>query len=231
MTLEFLSPHGAADGVVARSPMERQAAAAGARFEQRDGWSIAVAYGSPEQEAQACAGTAAWADVSHLGKLELQGRGISGRAGLELGRASRRGGGWWCPLTPDRALVICEPSMLAAAREQIPEPASVVDVTTMFAALTLVGPLSREVFARFCAIDLRPQVTPVGGLRPGSIARQPGLILREAQERYLFLFGWAVGQYMWTVVDDAARHLGGRPVGVDALASLEQTLTETTARA
>jgi heterotetrameric sarcosine oxidase gamma subunit len=231
VTLEFLSPHGAADGVVARSPMERQAAAAGARFEQRDGWNLAIAYGSPEQEAQAPGDAAAWADVSHLGKLELQGRGISERAGLQLGRASRRGGGWWCPLTPDRALVICDASELAAAREQVPEAASVVDVTTVFAALTLVGPLSREVLARFCAIDLRPQVTPVGGVRPGSIARQPGLILREGEERYLFLFGWAVGQYMWTVVDDAARHLGGRPLGVDAVASMEPTLTETAARA
>jgi heterotetrameric sarcosine oxidase gamma subunit len=231
VTLEFLSPHGAADGVVGRSPMEPGARAAGARFEQRNGWNIAVAYGSPEQEAQAPGTAAAWADVSHLGKLELQGSGISERAGLELGRAGRRGGGWWCPLTPDRALVICDASELAAAREQVPEPAGVVEVTTVFAALTLVGPLSREVFARFCAIDLRPQVTPVGGLRPGSIARQPGLILREGEERYLFLFGWAVGQYMWTVVDDAARHLGGRPLGVDALAPLVQTLTETTARA
>jgi heterotetrameric sarcosine oxidase gamma subunit len=231
VTLEFLSPHGAADGVVARSPMERQAAAAGARFELRDGWNIAVAYGSPDQEAQAGGPAAAWADVSHLGKLELQGNGVCERAGLELGRASRRGDGWWCPLTPDRALVICDASELAAAREQVPEDASAVDVTTVFAALTLVGPLSREVFARFCAIDLRSQVTPVGGLRPGSIARQPGVILREAPERYLFLFGWAIGQYMWTVVADAARHLGGRPLGMDALASLEPTLTETTARA
>jgi hypothetical protein len=71
----------------------------------------------------------------------------------------------------------------------------------------------------------------VTGLRPGSIARQPGLIVREGEDRFLFLFGWAVGQYMWTVVDDAARHLGGRPVGVDALDPLEESLPEAAARA
>jgi hypothetical protein len=27
------------------------------------------------------------------------------------------------------------------------------------------------------------------------------------------LFGAAVGQYVWTVVEDAARHLGGGPAG------------------
>ena len=31
------------------------------------------------------------------------------------------------------------------------------------------------------------------------------------------LFGAALGQYVWTVVDDAARRLGGGPVGYDAL--------------
>ena len=35
------------------------------------------------------------------------------------------------------------------------------------------------------------------------------------------LFGAALGQYMWTVVDDVARHLGGGPVGADALAREE----------
>jgi hypothetical protein len=42
MSFEFLTP--AAADAVARSPMERQAAKAGARFEVRDGWNVAVAY-------------------------------------------------------------------------------------------------------------------------------------------------------------------------------------------
>ena len=54
--------------------------------------------------------------------------------------------------------MICEPGRLAAAREQVPDGVDVVEVTTVFAAMTLVGPQSREVFARFCAADLRPKV-------------------------------------------------------------------------
>ena len=49
------------------------------------------------------------------------------------------------------------------------------------------------------------------------MARTGGAILCEAPDRYLMLFGAALGQYVWTVVADAAEHLGGGPVGVDAL--------------
>ena len=53
------------------------------------------------------------------------------------------------------------------------------------------------------------------------VARTGGAILCEAPDRYLMLFGAALGQYVWTVVDDAARNLGGGPVGVDALPPLD----------
>jgi glycine cleavage system aminomethyltransferase T len=250
VSLEFLAPDAVAGDTfapLARSPMERDARAAGARFEARDGWNVAVEYASPEREAETIRNAAAWSDVSHLGKLELQasrealaamvGRCAPG-ATLELGRATRAAGAWWCPLTAERALVLCEPAALPALRDRLEEAAAaagglagVVEVTTAFAALTLVGPLAREVFARFTAIDLRPHVTPIRGLRPASIARQPGVLLREADDRFLFLFGWAVAQYMWTVVSDAGRHLGGAPVGVDALAPVDEALEEVPSRA
>jgi glycine cleavage system aminomethyltransferase T len=196
VSFEFLSP--TATGAVARSPMERQARAAGARFELRDGWNVATGYAG---EATAL-GTVAFSDCSHLRKYELQGE----LPPLELGRATVDGDSTWLPMTATRALILGgEP------------PDGALEVTTAFAALRLAGPLARETFARFTAIDLRPQVTKLGDWRPGSVARTPGGILCEAEERYLMLFGAALGQYVWTVVEDAARHLGGGPVGYDAL--------------
>jgi heterotetrameric sarcosine oxidase gamma subunit len=237
VSFEFLAPDAAvADDrftPLARSPMERDARAAGARFEVRDGWNVAVGYTSAEQERETARRVAAWADVSHLGKVELHASpddlaAIAGQASgggaLELGRGVRAGDAWWLRLTGGRALVVGEPGAVAGLRERLQEAAasasglvSVIDATTKYAALTILGPQAREVFARFSALDLRPAVTPVHGVRPGSIGRTPGILLREDEQRYLFLFGAALGHYMWTVVADAAGHLGGSPVGIDAL--------------
>jgi heterotetrameric sarcosine oxidase gamma subunit len=244
MTLDFLSPgaiaFGGGETPVARSSMEVKTRAAGARFELRDGWNVAVGYGStPAQEAAVAAETTGWVDVSHLGKLELQApaqelSAIAAGFGaeLEFGEAARVDGAWWCRLTTTRALVVCQTAALAALRERLvhaaaaAEQASVVDVTSNFAALTLTGPIAREVFARFSAIDLRPAKLAVRGLRPGSIARQPGILICEAEDRYLLMFGWATGEYMWSVVADAGLHLGGRPIGVDALPAIDPSAEE-----
>jgi glycine cleavage system aminomethyltransferase T len=201
MSLAFLDPSprpGAGRWVpVARSPMEGKAVAAGATLERRDGWNVAVRFDAPR-------GTVGYADVSHLRKTEIQGDDV----GTPDGTATRVDGAWRCILTPERALVI------GGAGE------AGLDVTGAFCALTIVGPMARETIARFCALDLRPDVTPVRGLRPGSVARTPGFVIREDEERYLLLVGSAYGEYLWTVVADAAGHLGGGPIGVDDLQEL-----------
>jgi glycine cleavage system aminomethyltransferase T len=208
VNLDFLRVGGTnSDDAVAHSPMESLAGAAGARFEVRDGWNVAVEFPAGDTSGD----TVSWADVSHLPKVELQG-GSEVISELPFGTAVRRDDAWWCRLTQTRALVIGKRPDLDGS-----DDLDIVDVTCNFAALTLLGPLARETFARFCALDLRPKVTPVNALRPGSIGRQPGLVIREDEERYLFLFGWATGEYMWSVVADAGVHLGGGPVGVDAL--------------
>jgi heterotetrameric sarcosine oxidase gamma subunit len=225
VSLAFLSP---SPGALSRTPMERQAAAAGASFEERDGWNVAARFDGFDAERERARSTVGFADLSHIGKVELQAPAgpLDAIAGvdLELGSATPARRTWWCPYTPTRALALCEPAALPSLRERLEEAAaghdglaSVIDVTTAFAAIAIGGPLAREVFARFTAIDLRDQITPVRGFRPGSVGRTPGAILREGEQRWLMLFGAALGQYMWTVVADAAESLGGGPVAADAL--------------
>jgi glycine cleavage system aminomethyltransferase T len=207
VSLDFLIPD--APGAVARSPMEREALAAGARMELRDGWNVAASFAGEEAALRDSVG---FADHSYLSKFE-----VNAPHDLELGVAERRDGVWWCPVTRERALVICEPK----AR---PTFEGAIEMTTSYAALTIAGPQARELFARFCALDLRPQSCPPRAFRPGSVARTPGYVLRENGDRFLMLFGWALGRYVWEQVADAAGHLGGGPVGVDALAALPEEL-------
>jgi glycine cleavage system aminomethyltransferase T len=229
MSLAFLST---GPGAAAKSPMEPGTLAAGATIENRDGWNVATSF--PDEERWSS--TVGFADMSHLGKIEIQAdaddlasivsRAVRGE--LELGRATRAERAWWCPYSATRAVVLCPPADTAALRDHLTALAadanglaSVIDTTTSQGAMTILGPLARETFARFTAIDLRPDVTPVHAFRPGSVARTGGAILCEAPDRYLMLFGAALGQYVWTVVADAAGHLGGAPVGVDALEPLD----------
>jgi heterotetrameric sarcosine oxidase gamma subunit len=212
--LDFLTP--VSDAAVARTPMEGPARAAGARFEQRDGWNVAVSYGDTG------VGHVAFADRSAMVKLEVHGEreALARLAGaeLELGLAVRSSEAWWCPVTPTRMLVLGEPSAGRELRAAVAGDAvTVVDLTCGLAALALIGPGARELFARFCAIDVRPAVTPVGAFRPGSVARTPGYVLCEGEQRLLVMVGWALGEYLYEVVSDAAGHLGGGPVGADAL--------------
>jgi sarcosine oxidase subunit gamma len=177
----------------------------------------------------------AFADRSHLTKLELQAEprvmagavaALTGGAELEPGVATRAGDAWWCPVTPGRVLVLGEPGGSQELRTSVraaladaagPATTTMVDVTSGLAAMALIGPGARELLARFCAIDVRPAATPVAGFRPGSVARTPGYVLVEAEERLLILVGWALGEYLYEVVSDAALHLGGGPVGTAAL--------------
>jgi heterotetrameric sarcosine oxidase gamma subunit len=225
VTLAFLSPTSSNPEVLAESPFAHATADAGAIFETRDGWRVATRIGDARHETLARAETVGWADVSHLGKLELQVGGpdagdlASLAGGLTLGSAVRHRNAWWCLVTPVRALVICESADTRALHDELAtrESLTVLDVTAQFAALRIGGPEARETFARFCSLDLRSGRAPVGAFLPGSIARTPGFVLREDDDQYLTLTGAAYAMYYWTVVSDAGHRLGGRPVGADCL--------------
>jgi heterotetrameric sarcosine oxidase gamma subunit len=240
VSLAFLTPPASGEGMVlARSPMEQRARAAGAQFSARDGWDVALRFGDPESELRTARETVGFADRSNMVKLELQGEPdtlaaivahVSGGLTIERGLAARSEGTWWCPVTPARMLVLSEPPFGSAvhaavleAMAQAPGTTTVADLTCGLAALCLIGPSARELLARFCALDVRPALTPIAGFRPGSVARTPGYVLVEAHDRLLLLVGWALGEYLWEVVADAAEALHGGPLGAEALAQLLTT--------
>jgi heterotetrameric sarcosine oxidase gamma subunit len=218
VSLNFLTPARGASAPPAVSPFDAATTAAGATFEVRDGWRVPTSFGDPRAESRAVENSVGWADASHLGKLEIQVADAAAdeltalAGGLELGRAVPDRGAWWCLLTPVRALVIGEHTELGTRAGL-----RALDVTTQYAALRIAGPLARETFARFCALDLRDQRMPIGACMPGSVARTPGLVVREAADQFLVLTGAALALYLWEVVSDAGTRLGGRPVGANVV--------------
>ena len=134
---------------------------------------------------------------------------------------------WDFPPATLRRLSITQPESTARVLEAIEQEAgparfvSVIELTSSWGSNAIVGPLARECFARGTALDMRPQRFPEGGFAPVSVARTPGLVLREGGDRFLHLFGSGYAQYNWTVFVDAAQSLGGRAVGLEALGAAE----------
>jgi glycine cleavage system aminomethyltransferase T len=237
MSFEFLAPDAAtiAEGrrPEPRSPIEWAHRDAGARVRTRAGWRVVAGYGAARAEAAACNSSVGVADLSFLGKLELQGKpasvaalvaGLAGGAALAPGRATLSEGTWWCPISAGRVLAVTPSEATASVRDAVEAAAagaqgfvSVTELTTALCSNAVVGPLAREAFARTTALDLRAQRFPEAGFAPVSVARTPGMILREGGDRFLHLFGAGYAAYIWTVFVDAATQLGGRAVGTEAL--------------
>jgi glycine cleavage system aminomethyltransferase T len=236
MSFEFLAPDAAqpVNGTrpALRSPIEWTLRDEGANFTERAGWRVATDYGNPGAEVAACRDSVGVADVSHLGKLELQAEPgvaasivaeLTGGGALAPGRAKLHEDVWWCPMTMGRVLTVTPPERTAEVRDRLETAAStapfasVIEMTAAYGSNALVGPLARETFARTMALDLRPDHFAEGDFAPVSVARTPGMVLRQEGDLFLHLFGAGFAHYVWTVFVDAARHLGGRAVGVTAL--------------
>jgi glycine cleavage system aminomethyltransferase T len=240
MSFEFLAPDAAQRderfAPILRSPVERDLRRAGARIQERDGWNVAADFGDPDGEVAACRETVGVAECSHLGKIEIQApaetlksivaEASGGAVEITPTRAAAATGAWWCPVHPERLLVVASPSHAPELRDALERAAAgqtgatVVEVTTTYGAHAVIGPQARETLARLSALDMRPGALADQAFAPVSVARVPGLVLHEEGDRFLVLFGAAYGQYMWEALLDAAQHLGGRPVGADALGRL-----------
>lgn len=244
MSFEFLAPDAAEafDGArpPLRSPIEWAHLEAGAKLGDRGGWKVVEDYGAPQRERAACHGSVGIADLSCLGKLELQAdpatlasivSSLAGGATLELGRATLHEGVWWCPIAADRVLAVTPPEETRRVREALEDEAgrsgfaSVQELTSALGSNMVVGPLSREAFARTTALDMRSARFSERAFAPVSVARTPGMVLREGGDRFLHLFGSGYAQYTWTVFVDAAESLGGRAVGLQALGAVGEVGT------
>jgi len=197
--LDFLSPSLARDEAgfhpVARSAAERLFAAAGAIFDERDGWRVPTIVPDTDRHLA----SVGIADLSHLGKLDVR---PAPAADLEGDRVTTY------RLSPRRALVLYPQSSGAAVGEQLTANALVTDATAAYTVLAFTGPEARALVARLTHVHHFPS--------GGEVAHVTGHVL-PVGAGYRIVVAQELGHYVAEVALDCATALGGGLVGVDAL--------------
>jgi glycine cleavage system aminomethyltransferase T len=197
--LDFLSPSLARDEggfrPVARSAAERLFVAAGAIFDERDGWRVATIVPDTDRHLA----SVGIADLSHLGKLDVR---PAPAADLDGNRVTTY------RLSPRRALVLYPQSSRAAVGEQLAADALVTDATAAYTVLAFTGPEARALVARLTHRHHFPS--------GGEVAHVTGHVLL-AGTGYRIVVAQELGHYVAEVALDCATVLGGGLVGVNAL--------------
>jgi glycine cleavage system aminomethyltransferase T len=193
MTLAALQPWEPAHGVVLRSPVEHRLRQAGATLAQRGAWSVAAAV--PGEDAHL--GAVAFADASHVAKLEVRG------AEAPTGAPDRE----VVAVAPGRCIVLCPFADRAAVAGDL--GAGVLDMTGAWVALVLAGPQAERLLRRLGPLAAVPGAGPVAGV-PGRVTRRAGAVWILVAAEY--------AQHVWDVCADLSGPLGGGPAGLDALA-------------
>jgi hypothetical protein len=178
--------------------MEHRLRTAGARFEPRGPWLVAAEV--PGEAA--CLERLAFADASHLGKLEVRGptRPADGpdREVLQV--------------SPGRWIVLCAwDARTELASELGAGEALVLDMSGAWSLLVLAGAERARLLRRLGPIAALPGGGPVAGV-PGRAFRRSGLVWVMVPVEY--------AQHLWDVCSDLALPLGGGPAGLGAMAAL-----------
>ena len=216
---------------VKRTPLYRTALALGATMTDHAGWQVAAHFRSPDEEARQVQAGVGLADASWLGKLAVR---CTRGQGLDPAEWQIAGATVW-PLAQNDLLVTCEPPDTPAVLEALQDRAasameptnspslSVTDVTSVYAALLLVGPHSRAVLQRLTALDLSDPALPDMACARTGLAHVHTTILRQdlgPVPTYWLLVGWEYGAYVWDAVLHAGESSAIAPIGLEALQRL-----------
>ena len=219
--------------------------AKGATFAERDGWQLPARYASADEEVEMVRGAGGICDISPVGKLDIQGAAALGKLVEILSLSSPLEVGWMqrCSVpTPgvsngdgitvaglayDEALVFTLPSGVASVanvlEERLDGCAHLVDVTSSWAGVEIVGPLSHRVLARLAELDLDPAVFDDGRCVQCKAAEVHALVLRSdigGMLAYQLYVTRDFGEYIWDALLHAGRGDGVGPIGMEALEQL-----------
>jgi glycine cleavage system aminomethyltransferase T len=198
---------------IRRSPVARMHTGLGAIVEVEARWEIVGSYGAEDVERVALAETAALVDVTPRGKIDLRGR-IQGATDAASDSLCAR-------VADDWALLLTAPGeeepLLGSIETAAGPGAMVTDATHLLAGFALGGPRLHDVLARVTSWD--PSSLEPGSATGAPITDVPAIVFRRdalpsVMEVYI---GSESARYVWEVLLDVVRSLGGHPAGWRAL--------------
>ncbi|MBI2194918.1 MAG: hypothetical protein HYU36_23305 [Planctomycetes bacterium] len=207
---------------VRRSALHHPHRLLGAVMETYQGWEMPREFRPAAEEAAHVRSAAGLCDVSWLVKLDVKGRGWTpaSSAGHTLdGTVSRwrlAAGHWLVLARPEGGAGALEG--LQAAERQLP-CLHVTDVTSVYCALLLAGPRSRDVLEKLTSADVSDSGLPNQGAAQAGLAHVHAAILREDRgplPAYLLLVRRDVAESVWDAVNEAGGEYGLIPFGFSA---------------
>lgn len=232
-------------GPARQTPLAGRHDALGARWMDAGAWKRPESYGDVEAEYRAVRSGVGLIDVSTLGKIELVGNDVVALlervylnrwAKLGVGRV-RYGvmctedgtildDGTCCRLGPRHFYMTTTTgnadyifSWLRWWRDVWGLKVEVVDVTPVYAALSLVGPRAREVLGRVTDADLSTEAAPYMSVVEAEVAGVPARSLRigfVGELGYELHVPAQYAEHVWDRLLEVSGEYGIRPVGVEA---------------
>ena len=216
----------------------------GALMAGADGWQLPLHYGDVDGEAVWLRESVGVSDVSPIGKVRAVGEGVAQAVGsLVQGAADQpigavvegnstlpRGGKLLSVrLAHDEYLLLTPAGESASAIAALGVGASgcvyAVDVTSGLCGVAIAGPATQALMSRITDVNTSPAALPdLTGVQ-SRFADVQGLLLRRDVDgiaMYQLYASREFGEYLWEVLVETARYLGGGPVGTQALLALRE---------
>lgn len=227
-----------------RSFCYRRLDALGANYAEINRGAAPLDFGDAEAEREA-AKTLGLADLSMLPRTGFKGAGtaewLAGQ-GVKVPEQSNRttrqdGGALAARLAPGELLILDEESGEGKLVEKLnaawwaetrpPETPRGFPVPRQdsHAWFLVTGEKAAAMFAKICAVDLRPHKFEELEIAQTSVARLSAVVIRNDRGgtlAYHLLFDSASATYLWDVLIDAMEEFSGRPVGLTAVRGLGQ---------
>ena len=176
-----------------QSPLHHCHLAAHAQLKSFSGWQLPAWYSEPSSELEQVRAFAGISDASYLAKLDLRGPAVEFPSPARLWK-----------LTPSHALVTSPQTI-----DFLPSSFT-TDVTSVYSAILLAGPKSRDVLHKLTTLNVSDVAMPESSARQTRLAHVNATILRG--EDFLILNTRDVAEHVW----EALLHAGARPFGMVA---------------